>query len=90
MIRKSFAFIDGIGLRKERNLRKSGIHDWDTFLSAKKLKGFSNARKAYADRQIHHAKKALFDNDPAFFAKKLPYSEAWRLYYHFKDEALFL
>ena len=90
MIRKSFAFIDGIGLRKERNLWKAGIHDWDTFLSARKINGFSNARKAYADRQIHAAKKALYENDSAFFANKMPPCESWRLYNVFKDETLYL
>ncbi|MEK6968048.1 MAG: ribonuclease H-like domain-containing protein [Nanoarchaeota archaeon] len=90
MIRKSFAFIDGIGIRKERNLWKSGIEDWDAFISAKRILGFSDSRKAYADRQIHAAKKALFENDSSFFARKLPSSEVWRLYEHFKDETLFL
>ncbi|TAL54508.1 MAG: exonuclease [Nanoarchaeota archaeon] len=90
MIRKSFVFIDGIGARKERNLWKTGIEDWESFLSAKSVKGFSSARKAYADRQIHCAKKALFESDAGYFAKRLPSSESWRAYDHFKDEALFL
>ncbi len=90
MIRKSFCFIDGIGTCKESNLWQAGIDDWESFLASSRIKGISSAKKAYADRQIHAAKKAIFDNDSSYFTAKLPSPEMWRLYSNFRDEALFL
>jgi hypothetical protein len=90
MIRRSFIFLEGIDKKTEQNLWNQGIRDWDSFLSAKSIKGISSARKLYYDRQILRARKALYNFDSSYFVGLLPQSEYWRLYDFFKDEALFL
>ncbi len=90
MIRKSFVFIEGIGPQKERALWNRGICDWDAFLAAKNIRGFSKEYKAYANRHIHFAKEALKNDDSAYFVGKLAQVESWRLFNRFKDEVAFL
>ncbi len=90
MIRSSFVFLDGIGSVKERRIWESGVTDWDLFLNKHKIEGVSSHRKAYYDRKIHQAKKALYSMDSTYFMNALPQSETWRLYDFFRSEAIFL
>ena len=90
MITESFTFLDGIGGKAEQKLYSLGIKRWDDFLKAENIVGISAKRKAYYDRQLEQAKKALQDEDVAFFAEHFPSRELWRLYEHFKDACCFL
>ncbi|MDP7116283.1 MAG: ribonuclease H-like domain-containing protein [Candidatus Woesearchaeota archaeon] len=90
MIQKTFLFLDGISRKKEENIKNQGINDWDGFLDADKIKGISSSRKAYYDRKIKRAKKALLDEDVDYFNAHLRFSEQWRLYEHFKEDAIYL
>ncbi|MFC1753418.1 ribonuclease H-like domain-containing protein [Thermoproteota archaeon] len=90
MIRKSFIFLDRVGLRSEQNIWKQGIHDWDSFISSKGITGISSARKPYFERQINKARKELYNNNASYFTNVLPRGETWRLYDFFKDDAVFL
>ncbi|MBU0535730.1 MAG: ribonuclease H-like domain-containing protein [Nanoarchaeota archaeon] len=89
MIRKSFIFLDRVGLRKEKSIWNQGIDDWDNFISKSKVKGVG-ARKPLFDRQINSLRKALYGQDASYLKSAIPRSEAWRLYDFFKDEAVFL
>ena len=90
MIKKSFIFLDGISHRGEQNIWKRGIHDWNSFLNAKRVPGISDRKKAILNDQVEIAKFQLIDNNAPYFAKKLPSAEHWRLYDQFKDEVCFL
>lgn len=90
MIRESFIFLDKIGAKLEQQFWLNGIHTWEHFVDAKDIKGVSPMRKAYYDRQIAQAQSALSDYDAEFFTNILQSSNAWRLYDHFKDDAVFL
>ncbi|MFC1774882.1 ribonuclease H-like domain-containing protein [Nanoarchaeota archaeon] len=90
MIKKSFIFLDRIGLRKEENLWKQGIKDWDDFVNAKDLFGFSHLTKAMFDDEIRIARKKLFLEEYDFFTNRMPQNELWRLYNQLKDECCFL
>jgi len=90
MIRNSFIFLDRVGERTERNLWRSGILEWDDFLSARSVPGFGTVRKGYCDRQILKAERNLLAGNAPHFAHILPPSEHWRLYRQFKGDAVFL
>ena len=66
-----------------------GITDWDKFLG-NQIKGISKKSKAYYDRKIQEARKALYENNSSYFMNKLPTTETWRLYDSFKQETVFL
>lgn len=90
MIRESFIFLDKIGKKAEQNIWKQGISCWNDFLDKESIKGISKKRKSYFDLQLLEAKRKLLQDDAEYFAKLFPKSEHWRLYEHFRDEALFL
>lgn len=78
-----------MGDTTERRIWNSGIHDWNDFIDAKQVKGFSALRKNFYDKQLHHAKEEFIQGNPSFF-QRFPQKECWRLYDHFKDECCFL
>ena len=90
MIKESFIFLPGIGLRKEKQLWQQGIKNWQDFLNAGKIKGISVKAKKYYDTLIRKAEKALLCRDASYFAALLPSTETWRLYSTFKEDAVFL
>jgi uncharacterized protein len=90
MIQNSFIFLEKVKKGIESNLWKQGINNWDSFLSANEIRGFSNSRKVYYNRKILEARKALYNLDSLYFKKILPQSEYYRLYDFFKEETVFL
>jgi uncharacterized protein YprB with RNaseH-like and TPR domain len=89
MIRNSFIFLPGIGLRAEQRIWGQGIRDWASFISKEKIEGISCKRKHFYNRQLAEAGRALLNYDSSFFTC-LPSTETWRLYNHFRDDAVFL
>ncbi len=90
MIRNSFIFLPLVSYKKEENIWKQGIRDWNDFLNSSEIEGISRKTKAAYDRMIKDAQKALRHNDSSFFIGKLPTVQNWRLYDFFEDEAVFL
>jgi len=90
MIQNSFCFLEGIERKTEKNLWKQGIKDWESFLKKEKIHGINPIRKAYYDRKLIEARKALYDLNSSYFTFKLQMAEHWRLYEFFKEEAVFL
>ncbi len=90
MLQNSFVVLPRVHHRTEKSIWKQDIHSWQDFSSANKIKGFSAARKEHCDWCLQHAKKCLRNGDASYFAGALPFSEQWRLYDEFKDEACFL
>ncbi|PLW80408.1 exonuclease [Candidatus Woesearchaeota archaeon] len=86
MIKQSFIILDSVTENKERKLWQL-CKDWNQFLSSEEelTKDFMIHKN-----QIEDAKKALYDFDQTHFTKLLPPSMHWRLYDHFKDDAVFL
>jgi uncharacterized protein YprB with RNaseH-like and TPR domain len=90
MIRNSFIFLDKVSRKTEDYLWSLGIRSWDDFLKAERIIGISDARKRHYDRKLLEARGCLYGLDSSYFAKRLPGSEAWRLYAFFREEAAFL
>lgn len=90
MIQKSFIFLDKIGKTTEKNLWEQGIRNWDDFLNAPHINGLSSYRKGYCDRRIQWVRKELYRYNAYFFNYLLPKAEMWRIYSHFKEDAVFL
>ena len=90
MIERSFTFLDGIGEQGEENLHSQGVLTWTDFLAQSDVKGMSYKRKAFYDRRLRQAQRALMKKDHEYFLKILPQKHTWRLYNTFKSEALYL
>lgn len=90
MLKKSFIFLDKISHASEKKIWAQKIHTWDHFLDAKAVEGLGIARKVFCDQQIHHAKKAVVEDDAQKLSTLFPKQEHWRLYNFFKEQACFL
>jgi len=90
MLQESFVMLPGVRYRTENKLWNQGLSSWDEFLSSSKVKGISTARKETYDWKLQESKKQLKENNAAFFAKELRFTDQWRLYDEFKDEAVYL
>ncbi len=90
MLRNTFLFLPKVRQTTEQNIWQQGIPDWNTFVETKKIKGFSQERKSKANEHIHEFKRELWNENLNYLAKNVPNSEHWRLYEHFREEAVFL
>ncbi len=90
MLEQSFIFLPKIGETTEKKIWNKGIHDWQTFLGSKNIKGISQARKEHFDWRIQQAKKAKKNEDIRHFHYYFPQREHWRLWNEYKDEAVCL
>lgn len=88
LIQQTFMFLDGVGARKEKQVWKQGVKEWEDFLRTEPIRSISKERKAYYDRQLRKAQEALANDDAAYF--RVFGKEQWRLYEWFKDETGFL
>jgi hypothetical protein len=90
MIQHTFQILDKVAETKEKNIWQQDIHDWDSFINSNSVKGISDDKKSYFDRQLLKAKKAIHNYDSSYFIDKLQSTETWRLYDSFKEDAIFL
>lgn len=90
MIRNSFVILDKLGLKSEKNLWNHGIINWEDFIFARKIKGISQLKRIYYQRMLAKAKRALYSFNSAFFNRRLPSTETWRLYEFFREDAVFI
>ncbi len=90
MLKNSFIFLNNVGEKRERSIWSNGIEDWETFMSANSVKGISKAKKEHHDWALNEANAKLRQDDARYFARLFPFSEQWRLYEQFKDEAVYL
>lgn len=89
MIDKTFLHIPRTGVATERKLWTHGIRDWNDFLTAQTVKGFSREKKLVGDDVLRQSQRALHRGDSTFFMN-LPSAQHWRLYPTFAQEAVFV
>lgn len=90
MLKESFVILPNVRQRTEQKVWAQGIHSWDDFLAAQQIKGVGKARKDHFDSHLRTAKTHLRQYNEKYFAKAMPFSEQWRLFNEFKDEAVYL
>ena len=90
MIRESFCFLPRVGAGKESQIWQSGVTDWNSFLDAQKVPGFSVQTKQTCDSLLHTAREQLLAENANWFGAMLDTQDHWRLYNTFKDDAVFL
>ena len=72
MIRRTFLILPSLGKKKEVNLWKEGILDWNDFVSTSKIKGISAERKENMDALLLRADQSLENRQSEYFSKILP------------------
>lgn len=90
MLTSTFLHLPRAGPKFEREVWNRGIDNWWSFIEAKEVPGLSSRRKIAYDMELRRASEALESGDAAHFGKILPPNAAWRMWPHFRDEAVFL
>ena len=89
MIKESFIFLPKISERKERKIWQHAS-TWNEFLDKKEIPGIAQKLKHGYDKILVAAREALIADDASYFARLVHSADQWRLYAHFKDDAVFL
>ena len=84
-LENSYIGVDGVGETTERELWEAGATTWEEFDPS--LCGPTTAERI--ESFIERARPRLEDGDSAFFDRRLPSAERWRLYEDFRQEACF-
>ena len=90
MLRATFQHMPGIGPIGEASLWDSGVRDWADFGGSLGADASRSERSRRLLREIAASERALDERDVAWFARRLPSSEHWRLYPTFRRETAFL
>ena len=84
-LENTYIGVDGVGETTERRLWEAGARRWAEFDPS--LCGPTTADRI--ESFIETARPRLEGDDSAFFDRRLPSSERWRLYEDFREEACF-
>jgi uncharacterized protein YprB with RNaseH-like and TPR domain len=87
MLKNTFIHIQSIGAITEQRLWKTGFRDWDSFSGDIPIPA---GRKYFLEKGIEESKKYLADFNPAYFSKRLPSNQCWRLFPEFRKSTVYL
>ncbi len=87
MLEHTFCHIPGIGVKTEQGLWAAGIRTWHEVEAHPAL---PPRRAAALTQHAGESLARLEAHDVPFFAERLPPSQHWRLYPHFRDRVAFL
>ena len=90
LLRSTFLHLPGVGPATESELWRLGVHDWAAFRSRTQLPGVAEERRRRWEDELALAEAAIARADAAWFARRLPRSELWRLYPEFRRSTAFL
>ncbi|MBW1991887.1 MAG: ribonuclease H-like domain-containing protein [Deltaproteobacteria bacterium] len=88
MLKHTFIHLPGVGLKTEAHFWRVGLATWEDFLAAGQIAGLGPGRldllKELLWESLDHQQEA------GYFACRLPGSEHWRLFRHFRARAAYL
>jgi uncharacterized protein len=90
VLRATFLHLSGIGPVTEAGLWRDGIRDWSELEARKGTLGLSVDRAQRLTAEIAASERALSERDAAWFGRRLPDREHWRLHAAFKDRLAYL
>lgn len=85
MLRNTFCHLPGVGPRKERNLWKRGVLNWDQYTP---VEG-TNREQLYGEL-LRDSTHRLDAGDAGYFARRLSTPEQWRLFPDFRHTTAYL
>ena len=90
MLRATFSHLTGIGPVGEARLWSAGIRDWASLSAQLDGLGLATASRERLRIELAESERALGEGDPAWFGRRLPEREHWRLYPPFRARTAFL
>jgi uncharacterized protein len=90
VLRSTFLHQSGIGAITEAELWRAGIRDWGDLRARAGELGMGRITIGRLEQEITASEVALAEHDAAWFGRRLPEREHWRLYPEFAAETGFL
>lgn len=90
VLRATFLHLSGVGPVTEVELWRAGARDWQDLLPIARTLGIGADGRARLEREVAASEAALAGHDAAWFGRRLPEREHWRLYPEFERETGFL
>lgn len=90
MLRATFLHLPGIGPTGEAQLWASGIRDWSELAGRMDGLGVAPSALRRLRAELARSETELTDGNAAWFGRRLPESEHWRLYPTFRERTAFL
>jgi uncharacterized protein YprB with RNaseH-like and TPR domain len=90
VLRATFQHLPSVGPQTEVYLWREGVTDWSHFQETERFPRISGERLARLKGSLLVAEDALEKGDAAYFARRLPFAEHWRLFRDFSRRTAFL
>lgn len=90
MLRSTFLHLSGIGPVGEAQLWRAGVEDWSQLRARHRELGLSETARRQLLAELDRSESALAERDAAWFARRLPDREHWRVHPLFRDRTAFL
>lgn len=90
MLRATFQHLPGIGPVSEAELWRAGVRDWSDLAGAHAPPTVPDRVRSRLPVDLASSERALAERDAAWFGRRLPEREHWRLYPTFAPETAFL
>jgi uncharacterized protein len=90
VLRSTFLHLSGIGPVTEADLWQADVHDWRELELRQEELGLSAPARARLAHELAASERAFAERDAAWFGRRLPEREHWRLYPEFARETAFL
>jgi uncharacterized protein YprB with RNaseH-like and TPR domain len=88
MLKRTFIHLPGIGERTEAHFWRLGFRTWEDFLIADRIRGLGEERLAVLKTGLEES--LAQEDNPAYFASRLPPVQHWRLFSRFRLRAAYL
>jgi len=89
MLKNTFIHIQSIGAITEQRLWESGIKDWDA-IDGDLSSQVPPRRKYFLLSGIEESRQHLANRTMAYFSRRLPSNQSWRLFPEFRDSTAYL
>jgi len=90
VLRATFLHLPGVGPATEADLWRQGVLDWRDLARGTGVDSLPPRVRARWDAELAASERALAGRDAAWFGRRLPDRELWRLYPEFRPETAFL
>jgi uncharacterized protein YprB with RNaseH-like and TPR domain len=88
MLKRTFMHLPRVGPATELHLWRQGLQTWDDLLAARRVPGVSPGRLARHQRHLEESLAHL--DQPAYFSRRLPAAERWRLFDQYRPRTAYL
>jgi len=90
VLRSTFLHLPGVGPVTELALWRDGVLDWRDLAGRADALGGSPSHRERIRQELRASERALEEGDAAWFGRRLPDAEHWRIFSEFRDRTGYL